>query len=108
MNDREELASFKRLIDIRPYAAAHGYEEDKRHSSRGSTCMRHPKTDDKIFIKRDAKTGHWLYASVRDDRDNGTIIDFVQFRQNLSLGALRKELRPWIGQPPVPVPAFSP
>jgi hypothetical protein len=35
-----------------------------------------------------------------------SIIDFVQFRQGLSLGAVRKELRPWIGQPPVPVPAF--
>jgi hypothetical protein len=43
---------------------------------------------------------------VRDDRDNGSIIDFVQFRQRLSLGAVRKELRPWIGAPPIPVPAF--
>jgi hypothetical protein len=30
----------------------------------------------------------------------------VQFRQNLSLGTVRKELRPWIGRPPVAVPAF--
>jgi hypothetical protein len=30
----------------------------------------------------------------------------VQFRQGLSLGTVRKELRPWIGQPPVAVPAF--
>jgi len=67
--------------------------------------MRHPVSDDKVIIKR-AMDGHYVYCSVRDDRDNGTIIDFVQFRQGLSLGAVRKELRPWIGQPPVPVPAF--
>jgi hypothetical protein len=48
-----------------------------------------------------------VYFSVRDDRDHGSLIDFVQFRQNLSLGAVRKELRPWIGQPPVPVPSFN-
>lgn len=107
-NDREELESFKRLIDLRAYAAAQGFQEDKRDSSIGSTCMRHPMSNDKIFIKRDAKTNHWIYASVRDDRDNGTIIDFLEFRKNLSLGAVRKELRPWLGQPPVPVPTFSP
>jgi hypothetical protein len=37
-----------------------------------------------------------------------TIIDFVRHRLGLSLGAVRKELRPWIGLPPVPVPSFSP
>jgi hypothetical protein len=66
--------------------------------------MRHPRGD-KIVIKR-ASDGHYVYFSVRDDRDNGSIIDFVQFRHNLSLGAARKELRPWIGVPPVPVPSF--
>ena len=106
-NDREELDRFKRM-DPRPYMSAQGYMEDRRDSSRGSTCMRHPITNDKIFIKREARTDHWIYASVRDDRDNGTIIDFIQFRKNISLGALRKELRPWIGQPPVPVPVFTP
>ena len=67
--------------------------------------MRHPVSDDKVVIKR-GMDGHYVYFSVRDDRDNGSIIDFVQFRQGLSLGAVRKELRPWIGQPPVPVPTF--
>jgi hypothetical protein len=47
-----------------------------------------------------------VYCSVRDDRDNGTIIDWVQFRTGMSLGAVRKELRPLLGQPPVPVPSF--
>jgi ribosomal protein S28E/S33 len=35
---------------------------------------------------------------VRNDRDNGTLIDFLQRRQNLSLGAVRQVLRPWIGR----------
>jgi hypothetical protein len=32
----------------------------------------------------------------------------VQHRLGLSLGAVRKELRPWIAKPPTPVPSFTP
>ena len=101
-----ELESFKH-IDLRAYAAAHGYTLDKRDSWRSSSVMRHP-NGDKIIITRDSSSGHYLYCSVRDDRDNGTIIDFVQYRQKVSIGTVRKELRPWIGVPPVPVPVFAP
>jgi hypothetical protein len=34
---------------------------------------------------------------VRDDIDNGSIIDFVQRRRRCTLGDVRRELRPWIG-----------
>jgi hypothetical protein len=43
---------------------------------------------------------------VRDDSDHGTIIDFLQRRKNLSLGAVRQFLRPWIGRLGVP-PQFA-
>jgi len=101
-----ELESFKRNIDLRAYAAGQGYQLDTKESWRGTSVMRHPVSHDKVIIKR-GMDGHYVYFSVRDDRDNGSIIDFVQNRQRLSLGATRKELRPWIGQPPVPVPAFA-
>lgn len=100
-----ELQSFKSNIDLRAYAAGQGYQLHRKESWHGSAVMRHPVNHDKVIIKR-GMDGHYIYFSVRDDRDNGTIIDFVQFRQGLSLGAVRKELRPWIGQPPVPVPVF--
>lgn len=101
-----ELERFKTGIDLRAYAAAQGYQLDRKESWRGTAVMRDAHGD-KIIIKRDAD-GHHVYFSVRDDRDNGTIIDFVQHRHKLSLGALRKELRPWIGQHPVAVPDFPP
>jgi hypothetical protein len=101
-----ELESFKNDIDLRAYAAAHGYELDRKESWRGSAVMRDARGD-KIIVKRDAD-GHYVYFSVRDDRDNGTIIDFVQRRHRLSLGVVRKELRPWTGnQSPTPVPTFA-
>jgi hypothetical protein len=100
-----ELDNFKRNVDLRAYAAGYGYQLDRKESWHGSSVMRHPVTNDKVIIKR-GMDGHFVFFSVRDDRDNGSIIDFIQFRQGLSLGAVRKELRPWIGQPPVAVPAF--
>jgi hypothetical protein len=100
-----ELESFKTNIDLRAYAAGQGYQLDAKDSWRGTSVMRHPATHDKIVIKRDTD-GHYVYFSVRDDRDNGSIIDFVQQRQRLNLGTVRKELRPWIGQAPTPVPTF--
>jgi hypothetical protein len=99
----DELESFKG-IDLRAFAASQGYQLDKRESWRGSAVMRHPNTD-KIVIKR-AADGHYVYFSVRDDRDNGSIIDFVQNRERVSLGVVRKVLRPWVGAPPAPVPCF--
>jgi hypothetical protein len=108
LQEAPELEDFKTRIDLRSYAAAEGYQEDTRHNPRRietrSTCMRHPVTDDKIFVG--LNKNHYVYWSVRDSADNGTIIDFVKRRKRMSLGAIRKELRPWIGQRPVPVPSF--
>ena len=73
-----------------------GYEIDRRESWRGSTVLR--RGADKIVVKRNGN-GHYVFFSVRDDGDNGTVIDFLQRRQNLSLGAVRQILRPWIGRP---------
>ena len=101
-----ELESFKNGIDLRAYAAAQGYQLDRKESWRGSSVMRH-QNGDKIVIKR-GSDNHYVYFSVRRDNDSGSIIDFVQHRLNVSLGAVRKELRPWIGLPSSSLPSFPP
>ncbi len=100
----DELSSFKRNIDLRSYAAAHGYTLSTRESSRGSSVMRHS-NGDKIIIKRNSADDHYLWFSVHGN-GSGTIIDFAQNTHGLSIGAVRKELRPWLGVPPVGVPSF--
>jgi hypothetical protein len=61
--------------------------------------LRHPATHDKIIV-RPNPDGHWTYFSVRDDRDNGTIVDFVLSRMRRgSFGRARQELRQWLGTP---------
>ncbi|HTB11069.1 MAG TPA: DUF3991 and TOPRIM domain-containing protein [Bryobacteraceae bacterium] len=91
-----ELESLKTSIDLRSYAAGQGYTLDRKASWRGSAVMRHA-NGDKVIIKRDMDA-HYVYFSVRDATDHGSIIDFVQRRLRLNLGAVRKELRPWIGK----------
>ena len=88
-----ELDDFKREIDLRQFAVSLGYEIDRHESWRGSTVLRHD--GDKIVVKRNGN-GHYVFFSVKDDRDNGTIIDFVQRRQHLTLGVVRQILRPWV------------
>jgi hypothetical protein len=92
-----ELNSFKTAIDLRAYAAGLGYVVDRKESSRGATVMRNP-DGDKIIVKRDVD-GHYVYFSVRDDKDHGSIVDFIQQRRKLNLGQVRKELRGWSGTP---------
>lgn len=94
MQRADELERFKSQINLAEYAEAQGYEIDRKESSRASTVMR--SGSDKIIVATD-QDGHGIYFSVRDDRDSGSIIDFVQKRQGLNLGQVRKELRPWVG-----------
>ncbi|MGD0680242.1 MAG: toprim domain-containing protein [Polyangiaceae bacterium] len=95
-----ELHRFKSEIHLVQFAMErYGYERDRRESSRASHVLRHPGTNDKIIVRR-APDGHWTYFSVRDDRDRGTIVDFLEHRgRHASLGHLRQELRHWLGTP---------
>jgi hypothetical protein len=95
-----ELDDFKTDINLTEYAAAQGYELDRKESSRNSIIMRHP-GGDKIIIAR-GHDRHWIYFSVRNDRDNGSIIDFLINRKGYSFADIRAALRPWIGRGPEP------
>jgi hypothetical protein len=106
MSHDPELEDFKRQIDLREYAAILGYALDRKASWSGSAVMRNS-ADDKIVIKLETD-GHYVYFSVRDDADNGTIIDFVQRRKKLSIGAMRPELRRWLGRPATSLPSWPP
>lgn len=87
-----ELDRFKSDINLVAYAVSHGYQIDTRESSRNSVVLRFQK--DKIVVATNIN-GHAIYFSVHDPSDHGTIIDFIQRRQKLSLGKLRQHLRHW-------------
>ena len=90
---KEELDSFKTQINLVEYAQSQGYEYISKASSRNSAVLAHPQGD-KIVVATDTD-GHGIYFSVRDNADNGTIIDFIQNRQQVGLKQVRQELRNW-------------
>jgi len=103
MNRADELDAFKSNINLVEYAAGQGYQINQKESSRNSKVME--KDGDKIVIAT-GHDGHGVYFSVRDDADNGSVIDFVQRRKQLNLGQVRKELRGFAGHPE-PIQALS-
>src|SRR5262245_32870020 len=103
MNEDRELDAFKRDIDLRRFAASLGYQIDKLDSWGGSTVLR--RGADKIVVRCN-RNGHYVFFAVRDDRDHGSIIDFLQRRQHLNLGAVRQILRPWLGRPAAALALF--
>ena len=94
---KAELEFFKTQINLVEYAQSFDYQYISKTSSRNSAVLRHD-NGDKIIVATDTD-GHGIYFSVRDDCDNGTIIDFIQNRRNLSLGGVREELRNWLKVP---------
>ncbi len=94
----DELESFKTEINLSEYAAAKGFLLDSSKSTSNSVCM--VNGDDKVIITK-AINGHWIYFRIQrrdgDPREGGSIIDFIQKRESLSLGRLRPKLRPWLG-----------
>jgi hypothetical protein len=101
-----ELDQIKR-INIADYLVSQGYTPNKAKSSKNALCYDHS-NGDRLIVGTDANSGHSVYYSVRDDADNGTIIDLIQKRQGLNLGQVRKELRPWIGRGPLDRPEIQP
>jgi hypothetical protein len=92
-----ELERFKTDINLSEYAASRGYALIARESSRASIAMRH--TDgDKIIIAR-GEDEHWVYFSIHRPQRGGSVIDFVQQLDGVSLGGVRKILRAYLHLP---------
>lgn len=93
MDRADELERFKTDINFVEYASSQGYQVIKKESSKASTVMADGQGD-KIVVAT-AEDGHGIYFSVRNETENGSIIDFLQKRQGLNLGQVRRELRSW-------------
>ena len=94
MIDKLDFSRLKQEINLTQYAAYMGYEIDRRKSTRNSIAMRLDNADKVIISKRQ---GTWVYFSVYDDKDNGTVIDFVKNRTTKSLFEIGQELHIWLG-----------
>lgn len=102
----DELEALKTEVNLIEVAASLGYEFNRRRSSKSSVVMDHA-GGDRIIVAV-APDGHWIYCSIRDTRDSGSVIDFWQRRRGGNLGEVRKALRPFLGGPTPPLPPGSP
>lgn len=66
-------------IDLVAYAEGMGYERVASKCCPNSIYMK--RDSEKIVIKRDADQ-HYVYCNVHDDRDQGSVIDFVMNRRS--------------------------
>ena len=92
----QELEKFKQEVNIAEVAQLFGYYIDKEKSSRAVKQLRNDSTGDKIVVSRNKVNGHYIYFSMRDYKDNGTIIDFLQRHTGKNLGKVRVWLRKWL------------
>lgn len=91
-----ELDRFKTEINLTEYAASRGYHIIRHETSRNSVTMKHSVTGDKIIIARN-ENNHWIFFTVGNVMENGSIVDFVQKKEQTgSLGYVRKALRSWL------------
>lgn len=74
MNNIETI----KTMDLASYAEGIGYERVQAKCSPNSLMLR--RQEEKIVITRKAD-GHYVYSSVHDSQDSGSIVDFVMTRR---------------------------
>ena len=98
-NNADELERFKREISLPDVMTAYGYAHDEKQSTRAYAVMR--RGDEKLIVTT-AKDGHGVFINPRDEKQSGSVIDFMQKEHDANLGKVRKELRGWLDGCPQP------
>ncbi len=92
-----ELEHFKTQINLATYLQeVAGFTIDKTKSTPNAPVLRHD-NGDKFLINR-KPTGHYVFCSVHDDNNRGSIIDYVQSTHRCTIGHVRKHLREYAPQ----------
>ena len=95
MND---LNQFKKKIDLRAFAASYGFAIDRRRTCANSCKMRDA-SGYQIVIARDENSKDYIYFSINNAVDSGTIIDFLQNRGVKGWREIGDTLRGFLGLP---------
>jgi hypothetical protein len=89
-NSNTEISRFKAEIDLAAWLESQGWQKDINASCRSSAVL--VNGDEKLIVGK--QRGNFVYKNTRTEGDQGSIIDFIQKRQGLNLGQVRKTLRP--------------
>ncbi len=97
-----DFSTFKRDINLPAFAATFGYEIDRKKTTKTTIAMK--SANNKVLISK--KGGAWVYWSVFDEQDNGTIVDFIANRSSKSIPEIGRMLSEWSGQEPPTLPEY--
>lgn len=89
-----DLDKYKLEINLTKYMASFGYVLWRKDSSKNSVAM--VKGEDKLIVAK-GYTGFWIYFSIRDDSNNGTILDFHQYMTGDDWINTKRALNSWLG-----------
>lgn len=107
LSRNDELDVFKRDVNLAEFAAAYGYKRDAAKSTRHTYSM----TDEQgnhLVISVNRSTGHWQWFNPVDpENESGTVVDFLQAVEQVTLGVVRKTLRDWLRMPSPTVRDFE-
>ncbi|MFA7253936.1 MAG: DUF3991 domain-containing protein [Patescibacteria group bacterium] len=93
MYQKHDFSRYKSDINLSHYASSLGYELDPKKTTKSSLVMKHPNGDKVIISKRGS---NYVYFSVLDDKDNGTIVDFIRKRTEKTFPEIGQELQKWV------------
>lgn len=74
-NFKEEIQRIKQEVNLLQHACSMGYALDKAKSTRQEVVL--VKAGDRLICRQSPTTHKWIYFSVVNDKDQGTIIDFM-------------------------------
>lgn len=98
LSRNDELDMFKREVNLAEFAALHGYQRDSKKSTRHTYSMR-DEAGNHLVISINQATGHWRWFNPVNPDEAGSIIDFVQTLEQVSIGEVRKILRDHLRMP---------
>lgn len=95
----QDLERYKRDINLVQLAMDRGYELKRDKSTRRAKVLKHT-NGDRILVSQSIDDGHWVYHSLGgDDRDRGTIVDFLLHRDARDMREVHAACRMFLGQP---------
>lgn len=96
---QEALETYKRDINLVELAVSRGFELRREKSTKRAKVLKHA-SGDRILVSRDASDSHWVYYSIGgDERDQGTIVDFLLRREAGGMKEVHAICREHLGQP---------
>jgi len=96
---RDAVDGYKRDINLVEFAVSRGFALRRDKSTKRAKVLKHA-NGDRILVSQNASDRHWVYYAVGgDERDQGTIVDFLLRREAQGMKEVHTICREHLGKP---------